>query len=34
MARQFMALGFTKVYVLQGGWQEWKRAGFPTERAD
>jgi len=26
-----MALGFTDVYALKGGWQEWFRAKFPVE---
>lgn len=24
--------GYTKVYVLKGGWEEWLKAGFPTEK--
>ena len=24
-------LGFKKVYVLKGGWNEWVETGFPTE---
>ena len=30
-ARQLMANGFTRVYVLKGGWSEWKKAGFTVE---
>jgi rhodanese-related sulfurtransferase len=31
VARQLMARGFTRVYVLKGGWSEWKKAGFTVE---
>lgn len=24
--------GYTKVYVLKGGWEEWLKAGYPTEK--
>jgi len=24
--------GYTKVYFLKGGWEEWIRAGYPTEK--
>ncbi len=24
--------GYTKVYVLKGGWEEWFKAGYPTEK--
>jgi len=24
--------GFTKAYVLKGGWEEWLKAGYPTEK--
>ena len=24
--------GFTKVYVLKGGWEEWFKANYPTEK--
>jgi len=26
-----MEKGYTKVYVLKGGWHEWFRAKFPVE---
>jgi 3-mercaptopyruvate sulfurtransferase SseA len=29
--RQFMGMGFTKVFALKGGWNEWVKAGYPTE---
>jgi len=31
IARQLMARGFTKVYVLKDGWNGWKEAGFSVE---
>lgn len=24
--------GYTKIYVLKGGWEEWLKAGYPTEK--
>jgi len=27
-----MDMGFTKVYALKGGWREWLRANYPTEK--
>jgi rhodanese-related sulfurtransferase len=24
--------GYTKLYVLKGGWEEWLKAGYPTEK--
>jgi rhodanese-related sulfurtransferase len=24
--------GYTKVYALKGGWEEWLKAGYPTEK--
>ena len=24
--------GYTKVYVLKGGWEEWLKVGYPTEK--
>jgi rhodanese-related sulfurtransferase len=32
VAQELMKLGFTKVYVLKGGWNEWSKAGFPVEK--
>jgi rhodanese-related sulfurtransferase len=29
-ARALMERGFTKVYALKGGWNEWLEAGYPT----
>jgi len=27
-----MEMGFTKVYALKGGWNEWSNADYPTEK--
>jgi len=27
-----MEMGYTKVYALKGGWKEWDKAGYPTEK--
>lgn len=32
VARKLVSAGFHKVYVLKGGWGEWSKAGFPTEK--
>ncbi len=32
IAQGFIEQGFTKVYVLKGGWEEWLKAGYPTEK--
>jgi rhodanese-related sulfurtransferase len=32
MAQKIIDKGFTKVYVLKGGWQEWLNAQYPTEK--
>jgi rhodanese-related sulfurtransferase len=31
MARQFVSLGYSKVYALKGGWEEWRKANYPVE---
>jgi rhodanese-related sulfurtransferase len=31
VARILMKNGFTKVYVLDGGWHKWLEAKYPTE---
>jgi len=31
VALQFIGKGYTKVYALKGGWNEWVKADFPTE---
>ena len=32
IAQLFIRLEYTKVYVLKGGWEEWLKAGYPTEK--
>jgi rhodanese-related sulfurtransferase len=32
VALQMMEKGYIKVYALKGGWDEWLKAGFPTEK--
>jgi len=32
IAQLWIRLEYTKVYVLQGGWEEWIKAGYPTEK--
>jgi 3-mercaptopyruvate sulfurtransferase SseA len=29
-----MDMGFTKVYALKGGWREWVKANYPTEKSE
>jgi rhodanese-related sulfurtransferase len=31
VALQLMEMGYTKVYALLGGWNEWKSKGYPVE---
>ena len=31
VAQKFMEKGYTKVYALKGGWNEWMKANFPVE---
>jgi 3-mercaptopyruvate sulfurtransferase SseA len=32
VAQEMISLGYHHVYALQGGWDEWLAAGFPTEK--
>lgn len=32
VAQKLVSAGFQKVYVLKGGWNEWSKANFPTEK--
>jgi len=32
LAQQFIEMGFTKVFALKGGWNEWIKANYPTEK--
>jgi 3-mercaptopyruvate sulfurtransferase SseA len=31
VAQEFVAMGYTKVFALKGGWNEWRKAQFPVE---
>jgi len=31
MAAQFIKAGYSKVWVLKGGWNEWARDKYPIE---
>jgi rhodanese-related sulfurtransferase len=31
VALQLIKIGYTKVFALKGGWNEWEKAGYPTE---
>jgi rhodanese-related sulfurtransferase len=31
-AQTLIEKGYTKVYVLKGGWEEWHKSGYPTEK--
>jgi rhodanese-related sulfurtransferase len=31
VAQKFIEKGYSKVYALKGGWNEWVKAGFPVE---
>jgi rhodanese-related sulfurtransferase len=32
VAQRLMDMGFTKVHALKGGWNEWLKANYPTEK--
>jgi rhodanese-related sulfurtransferase len=32
VAQELVAMGFTKVYALKGGWNDWYKAEFPVEK--
>jgi rhodanese-related sulfurtransferase len=32
VAQELMKNGYAKVYALKGGWTEWEKAKFPTEK--
>jgi rhodanese-related sulfurtransferase len=32
VAQKLMEMGHTKVYALKGGWREWFKANYPTEK--
>jgi 3-mercaptopyruvate sulfurtransferase SseA len=27
-----IGMGYGKIYALKGGWKEWERSGYPTEK--
>jgi rhodanese-related sulfurtransferase len=31
VARKLIDMGYKTVYALKGGWNEWEKAGYPTE---
>jgi len=32
VAQKLMGMGYKNVYALKGGWLEWEKAGYPTEK--
>jgi 3-mercaptopyruvate sulfurtransferase SseA len=32
VAQKLMDMGYKKVYALKGGWREWLKADYPTEK--
>jgi rhodanese-related sulfurtransferase len=32
MARELINMGFANVHVLKGGWNEWLKANYPTDK--
>ncbi len=34
MGRELDKMGYTKVYVVLGGWKAWEAAGYPTVLKD
>lgn len=32
LASKLIAQGFSKVYVLEGGWRDWERSSYPVEK--
>jgi rhodanese-related sulfurtransferase len=32
VALQLMKMGYSKAFALKGGWDEWSKAGYPTEK--
>jgi rhodanese-related sulfurtransferase len=32
VAQKLIEMGFTKVYALKGGWKEWLKDHYPTEK--
>jgi rhodanese-related sulfurtransferase len=32
VAQKLIEMGYTKVFALKGGWKEWSKADYPTEK--
>jgi rhodanese-related sulfurtransferase len=32
VAQKLVRMGYTKVYALKGGWNEWLKENYPTEK--
>jgi rhodanese-related sulfurtransferase len=32
VAQKLMEMGYKKVFALKGGWSEWLKANYPTEK--
>jgi rhodanese-related sulfurtransferase len=32
VALKLIEMGFAKVYTLKGGWKEWSKNNYPTEK--
>jgi hypothetical protein len=32
VAQELVEMGYTKVYALKGGWREWLKDNYPTEK--
>jgi 3-mercaptopyruvate sulfurtransferase SseA len=32
LTQTFLKAGYEKVYYLKGGWDDWSKAKYPTER--
>jgi rhodanese-related sulfurtransferase len=32
VAQRLVKMGYTKVYALKGGWGEWLKDNYPTEK--
>jgi rhodanese-related sulfurtransferase len=32
VAQKLLKMGFTKAYALKGGWKEWSKNNYPTEK--
>jgi 3-mercaptopyruvate sulfurtransferase SseA len=32
VAQELIKMGYSKIYALKGGWKEWLKADYPTEK--